>query len=137
MNPMHHDDTEQQVKHLAAEWAAAEQRGDTAALDRILTDDFVGIGPRGFTLTKQEWLQRHQAGALVYDALSLDDIQVRVYGGDTAIMVARETQAARYQGQPMPGEFRTTLVWVRQDGDWRLAGTQLSPIMPPPAPPSR
>lgn len=132
---MNQQDTEQQVRELAAEWAAAEQHGDTAALDRILADEFVGIGPRGFMLTKQEWLQRHQAGALVYDALSLDDVQVRAYGGDTAVMVARETQAARYQGQPMPGEFRTTLVWVRQDGSWRLAGTQLSPIMPPPSRP--
>lgn len=135
MNPMQPDDTEQQVKSLATEWASAEQRGDVAFLDRTLADDFVGIGPRGFTLTKTEWVQRHQAGALVYDALSLDDIRVRVYGGDTAIMVARETQSARYQGQPMPGEFRTTLVWVRQDGGWRLAGTQLSPIMPPPSAP--
>lgn len=131
---MNQQDTEQQVTNLAAEWAAAEQRGDTAALANILADDFVGIGPRGFMLTRQEWLQRHQTGALVYDSLSLDDIQVRVYGGGTAIMVAREAQSARYQGQPMPGEFRTTLVWVRQDGSWRLAGTQLSPIMPPPAP---
>ncbi len=132
---MNQQNTEQQVRALAQEWIAAELRGDSALLDRTLADDFVAVGPRGFTLTKQEWIQRLQSGALHYDALTLDEARVRVYGSDTAIMVARETQAATYQGQPMPGEFRTTLVWVRQEGHWRLAGLQLSPIMAPPSVP--
>lgn len=136
MNPNQHTNAEQQVKVLAQEWIAAEQRGDTASLDRTLTDDFVGIGPRGFMLTKQEWMQRLQSGALHYDALTLDEVRVRVYA-DAAILVGRETQAATYQGQSIPGQFRTTLIWVRQDEGWRLAGLQLSPILPPPAPQGR
>lgn len=134
MNPKQRDDTEQQVKNLATEWIAAELRGDAASLERTLADDFVGVGPRGFMLSKQEWIQRLQSGALHYNALTLDEMQVRVYG-DAAILVGRETQAATYQGQDIPGQFRLTQVWVRQDGTWRLAGLQLSPIMPPPSVP--
>lgn len=132
---MSQQEIEQHVKNIAAEWAAAEQRGDTAFLERTLADNFVGVGPRGFMLSKQEWIQRHQSGALHYDSLTLDEMQVRVYGGDTAIVVGRETQAVTYQGQAIPGQFRTTQVWVREDGSWRLAGLQLSPIMPPPPAP--
>ena len=132
---MSQQEIEQHVRNLADAWATAEQRGDTAFLERTLADNFVGVGPRGFTLTKQEWIQRHQSGALHYGSLTLDEMQVRVYGGDTAIVVGRETQAVTYQGQAIPGQFRTTQVWVREDGSWRLAGLQLSPIMPPPPAP--
>ena len=134
MNRISQDKTEQQLRELAAEWVGAELRGDTASLERTLADDFVGVGPRGFLLTKQEWVQRHQGGALKYTALTLDDVQARVYG-DAAILIGRETQAARYQGQDIPGQFRATLVWVQQEGSWRLAGVHLSPIMLPPSAP--
>jgi hypothetical protein len=52
------DRTEQDVKRLADEWAASERQGDTAFMERTLADDFIGIGPRGFMLAKNEWVQR-------------------------------------------------------------------------------
>jgi hypothetical protein len=61
---MNQEYAEQEVLRLADAWANAELRGDTTFLERILADDYIGIGPLGFMLTKQEWLARHQAGDL-------------------------------------------------------------------------
>jgi hypothetical protein len=45
-----------QLERLGEEWAAAELRGDTVALDRILAEDFVAVGPRGFVEEQGRWL---------------------------------------------------------------------------------
>ncbi len=121
------ENDEKELIGLADAWRSAELRGDTAFLGRTLAEDFVAIGPLGFMLTKDEWLQRHSSGDLKYSSLNLDELKVRL-NGEAAVMTGRETQEAAYRGQPVPGQFRTMLVWVRQQGQWRLAGLQLSTI---------
>ncbi len=127
---MNREHAEQEVVRLADVWATAELRGDTAFLGNILADDFVGIGPLGFMLTKQEWLARHQSGDLKYESFTLDEVKVRVYN-DAAILTGRQAQSATYRGNSIPGQFRITLVFVQQ-GQWRLANLQLSAIGQPP-----
>jgi hypothetical protein len=82
------------IETLGREWATAELRADVSALGSMLTDDFIGIGPLGFMLTKQEWLDRHQSGDLIYDAVDLDQVTVRVYDG-AAILTARNGSSSR------------------------------------------
>jgi ketosteroid isomerase-like protein len=124
---MTHQSTETQVMECGQEWAAAELRGDATALDRLLVDDFVGIGPRGFMLTKEQWLARFQSGDVRYDSFVWDDVRVRVYG-DAAVATGRQTQQGKYKDQDIAGQFRATLVFVKQRGHWVLAAIQLSPI---------
>src|SRR5258707_4851342 len=105
---MNREQTEQEVLHLADTWAAAELRGDTASLEDRLSDDFIGIGPLGFMLTKQGWIARHQSGDLNYQSFSLDEAQVRVYS-NAAILTDRQVQEAAYPGNCMPVQFRFKL----------------------------
>ena len=119
------------IETLGQEWATAELRADVSALRSMLTDDFIGIGPLGFMLTKQEWLDRHQSGDLIYDAVDLDQVTVRVYDG-AAILIGRQVQKAAHRGNRVDAELRTTLVFVQQLGQWRLAGLHFSPIGQPP-----
>ena len=123
---------EENLEKLAQALTNAERKGDVAFLAHTLADDFVGIGPRGFILTKDEWLARHKSGDLRYESFELDEVKIRVYG-DAAVLTGRETTKVKYRGQDQQGQFRTTEVFVKQDGRWRLAGLQLSPIAPPPS----
>jgi ketosteroid isomerase-like protein len=125
-------ETHNDIQTIALEWASAERRGEVVELASILSDDFVGVGPLGFLLTKPEWLGRHQSGDLTYEAVELDEMTVRVYDS-AAILIGRQLQRGAYRGNRVDGQFRTTLVFVQQEGRWRLAGLHLSPIGQPPA----
>jgi ketosteroid isomerase-like protein len=120
------------VMTLGEDWAAAELRGDTSFLGETLADDFVGVGPRGFMLTKDQWLSRHEAGSLRYEAFGLDEVQVRLFG-DAAITVCRQSARGVYEDEngrfELDDQFRATLVFVKQEGRWELANLQLSPIL--------
>ena len=121
-----------QLERLGEEWAAAELQSDGAALREILADDFIGVGPRGFTLTRDQWLSRHDAGSLRYESFGLDEVRMRLYG-DAAITVCRQSAEGVYEDEngrfELDEQFRLTLVFVKQDGRWQLAGLQLSPIL--------
>jgi ketosteroid isomerase-like protein len=110
-------------------WADAERDADAATTDRLLTDDFVGIGPVGFQLPKQAWLHR-QTGGLHYDALNLDEVTTREYG-DCAITTARWNARGTAQGHPIPETTRATLVTVKVGDEWRLATIHFSFIADP------
>jgi ketosteroid isomerase-like protein len=119
--------TDEQVSDLGRRWADAERRGDVAALEAMTTADFTLVGPRGFVLNKQQWLDRYRTGALVTRSLTWDEVEVRDYGS-AAVAVGRHTQEAAYQGHPSDGSFRATHIYILQGGQWLLAGLQLSPI---------
>jgi uncharacterized protein (TIGR02246 family) len=116
---------------LVEDWVTAELRGDTAFLKSTLADDFVGVGPRGFTLTKEQWIARHEAGNLKYESFGLDEVDVRPYG-DAAVAVCRQTAEGVYEDEngryDIHEQFRATLVFVKQQGRWLLASLHLSPI---------
>lgn len=122
----------EELTELVKDWASAELRGDTAILEHTLANDFVGVGPRGFKLTREQWLSRHESGNIKYESFGLDEVEVRSYG-DAAIAVCRESAEGVYEGEggrhEIQEQFRATLVFVKQRERWLLAGLQLSPIL--------
>ncbi len=124
--------TNAEIVRLADEWIAAELRGDTEFLERALADDFAAVGPLGFVLDKEQWIGRHRPGSMTYRSLDLTEVSARVYG-DAAVLIGRQSQDAAFQGNDVKAELRTTAVFVRQGGAWKLVGVQMSPIGQPPA----
>lgn len=113
---------------LGQEWASAELSGNSGFLERALTNDFIGVGPRGFLLTKAQWLDRYQSGDLRYESFTWDDVQVHGYE-QAAVVTGRQTIKGSYKGHETGGQFRGTQVFVRQGDQWLLAALHLSPIV--------
>jgi len=120
---------------LVNRWAAAEQGMDAERLDGLLADDFVGVGPLGFVLNREQWLARFGNG-LVNRAFAVEQPAARDYGA-AAVVVGVLAQETSFQGGDNSGRFRVTLVAVRPAGEWRLANVHIGPLQVPTGPPPR
>jgi ketosteroid isomerase-like protein len=129
--------TTAQIREVGARWVDAELAADVDALDALATDDFRVVGPFGFVLDKEQWLDRYRSGDFSTAALAWRDVDVREYG-DSAVAIGTQSQEAAYKGSPSNGEFRISHVFVRDGGAWRIASMQLSPtsFAPPPGAPA-
>jgi ketosteroid isomerase-like protein len=111
---------------IGKRWANAELQADVAALDDLLTDDFIAVGPLGFLLTKAQFLDRHRSGDLNYQTFEWTVETERRYG-DTAIVIGTQVSTSTYQGNPVPfSNLRVTQIVVRQGNQLRLAGLHTS-----------
>lgn len=119
--------TDDELKAFGQTWAEAERNGDLATLDALLSDDFCGVGPLGFILTKDGWLGRYKSGDLVHKTFEWAATNIRTFG-DTAILIGVQTQETTYQGRQIDGgRLRLTHVLIRQgDGSWRIVSIHIS-----------
>ena len=113
--------TEQAILQLTRDWLAAEERKDTATLQRIIADDFQGYAPGGHTVFKEDVipLEGTQSGGL---AITASEMKARVFG-DTAVVTARGVQKA---GEKR--ELRFTVVFTKRDGRWQMVAGHLSAV---------
>jgi ketosteroid isomerase-like protein len=121
------EQSQAEVLDLGRRWADAESRGDADALEGLLADDFLLVGPLGFMLDKQQYLGSRRSGDLKHQSFGWDEMRVRLYG-DTAVAVGSQTQRSTYQGRDASGRFRVTQIAARLDERWKLVGLHLSPI---------
>jgi ketosteroid isomerase-like protein len=114
------------VLELVQRWAAAEQQNDADLLDRLLAEDFVGVGPLGFVLNRDQWLARFRNG-LVNRRVVVEEPQVHDHG-TAAVVVGVEAQETQWQGRDNSGRFRLTLTAVRASAGWRIASLHIGPL---------
>jgi ketosteroid isomerase-like protein len=118
------------ILDLVDRWAAAEQENDPGRLDGLLADDFVGVGPLGFVLTRQQWLERFGNG-LENRTFKVEDPQVHDHGG-AAVVVGVDNQETSFRGGDNSGRFRLTLTAVRPADRWLVASVHIGPLQGPP-----
>ena len=117
------------IRTLDTERIQAQIDADAAALARLYADDFIGVGPSGTVRTKPQVIADFTSGALKFQSITTDDVQVRVYG-NAAVETGKSTMHGQDKGRPVPQETRFTRVWVKQQGHWRLVANHYSTQMP-------
>jgi ketosteroid isomerase-like protein len=121
------------VLDLVQRWAAAEQQNDAGLLEGLLAEDFAGVGPLGFVLTREQRLTRFGNG-LVNRSFTIEDPQVSSYG-TAAVVIGVPSQETSWQGRGNSGRFRVTSVTVRSPDRWLLANVHVGPLQIPARPP--
>jgi ketosteroid isomerase-like protein len=113
--------TKETVEALEEQWRQAQLDGDAAAMDRLLSDDFVGITAFGQVTTKEQQLARVRDRTMVLTQLELSDIKVKLIGPIVAVVTSRAELKGTADGLPISGTFRYTRVYQRlTSGAWKI-----------------
>ena len=116
---------EQEVLRLEKEFSQAIVKNDAGAVGRFLADDWIIIDPDGGIIERARFLGVIESGALTHEMMESDDARVRIYG-NAAIVTALTTTKGKFSGQVFTTQERATDVFVKQNGQWLCALSQLT-----------
>jgi ketosteroid isomerase-like protein len=128
--PLHEKkhDAKRQVEALEEQWRTAQLAGDIGVMDKLLSDDYIGISMTGQVNTKAQQLDRARSHKLVLSRLDLGEMQVKLVGG-IAIVTSLADVEGTNDGQPVKGTFRYTRVYQRQpSGEWKITSFEATRV---------
>lgn len=124
--------TERLLVATSRAYAQAYLKGDTAALRRILADDWTLITPGcGDRIDKRRHLEDVERGVLKVEQIEDSAVHVRIYGEAALVSGLRRSQAT-YNGRDISDETRFTQVYSASSGTWQCVSTQVTAIRPDP-----
>lgn len=115
------------IRLLEEERNQAILHGDSAALDRMTSDDYTFVTLRGEMLTKAAIVQNFRSGAAKYQSREISDLNIRVYG-NSAVVTGRAIQKGAENGKDYSGDYWFTRVYVNQGGRWTTVALQTTLI---------
>jgi ketosteroid isomerase-like protein len=114
-------------ERLARAWVKRNRR----TIEELLEEEWTVTDPSGRILTKQQVLDETFASTeRQIDSMQIDDVTVRVYGGDVAVATGRTTASGSYQGQSASVVLRFTDVFVRRGNQWHVVASQGTMVTP-------
>jgi ketosteroid isomerase-like protein len=135
-HPKRKEEYKQQVEKLEEAWRTAQLNDDVAAMDKLLSEDYVGITMAGQVVTKMQQLDRMRNRQTVLTKIVLDDVKVKLIG-TTAIVTSLADIDGTADGTPIThGTYRYTRVYSRSpSGVWKITNFEATRVGPPPPPP--
>jgi len=120
MNP---SAVEEEILHQAITRASALVHRDAAALETLLSIDFVYTNSSGTVFSRQGYIEAYVLDrSVVWRAQHLKPEHIKIVG-DTAILVGRVHDEARFGELEVDADFATTQVYRRSNRRWQyLAG---------------
>lgn len=103
-------------------WLHAEQQRDIPSLQQIIGDDFVGNGPGGAMIDKDEVLSIPE-NAHPFDKAKIVGASAKVFGPSAVEFGRIETTDSAD-----PPAMRFAMFYVKRAGEWRMVAAQLVPI---------
>lgn len=108
--------------HLKQERIDAYRTGDRAYFERILAEDFIGLGPNGQTQNRKDYLNAEfndgQRASLSTET-EVTDFRT-IESGGTLILFYAEVVSSKVGDNRFTERLRRLDVYVKQPGGWRL-----------------
>jgi len=124
-------DAKRQVEALEEQWRAALVAADVGTIDRLLSDDFIGISMTGQVNTKEQQLDRIRNRTLVLTRMDVSDRKVKLVGTVAIVTSLAEVEGTN-ENQSMKGTYRYTRVYQRlPSGTWKTTNFEATRVRDP------
>ena len=102
---------------LSHDLVRAVQEHDPKRLETMLASEFTLLGAAG-ELDRAGLLEA-ATGSYEIEDFAYEEIDPEVYG-NTALVVSRYRQTARFDGRDVSARLHMTDVWIRRGGRWQI-----------------
>jgi Domain of unknown function (DUF4440) len=113
------------IRKAESDWGESEVTRDAGVLERILSDDFVGVDVDGTHYSKADALQEYRTRPSNYVSNHIDDVEIRFYG--QAAVAQGDESWEKKDGTAVKHVW--TDIWVQRDGKWRIVAAE--DLVPP------
>jgi ketosteroid isomerase-like protein len=120
-----------EIDQLEEDWREATLKGNIAAMNTLLADDYMAITAAGTLLSKDQTLDNLRNGTTHFASLELSDRKVRFYGTTAVVTSIAKVDGVTPEGD-ITGSYRYTRVYVRDpQGKWKIVSFEASRIREP------
>ncbi len=116
---------------LEEQWRQAQVSGDVATMDKLLSEDYVGISMTGQVNTKTQQLDRLRTRTLQLTKINLSDMKVKLLGlnANVAIVTSLAEVEGTADGANVQGLYRYTRVYQRMpNGAWKITNFEATRV---------
>jgi len=127
-----------QIEALEEQWRKAVLAGDAVSLDKLLSDDYLGIQANGEVVTKTQQLDHIRNHQFVIDKLETSDLKIKLIN-NVAIVTSLAQVTGVVDGDHLQGAYRYTRIYQHlASGAWKVTSFEVTPatgmhVPPPPA----
>ena len=124
------NDVQQALIALDKEWG--QSGGDTAKLDKIVSDHVLAVGPKGEAQDKQQLVSANTtASAGVQNSTyTPDEYKFEMLSPDVVVMTHRGTTKGTQDGKEVTESHRSLHVFQKEGGKWQVVANAQLPIAP-------
>lgn len=112
---------------LDKQWSDSIVKGDTATLEKLLSDDLVYAHSTGIVDTKASYIAKIKERRQVYKSFEQHKPTVNIYK-DSAVTFSYVRVTGTNQAGPFDDKIMLIHFWVKQNNTWRLAAHQTTKI---------
>lgn len=118
-----------QVQALEQQWRQALLTDDTETMDRLLSDDYLGIMSNGQVVTKPQQLDRMKTHDFTLTRLDISDMKIKLLSRHAAIVTSLAQVEGSSGEHPLHGSFRYTRVYQRlANGTWKITSFEATHV---------
>jgi ketosteroid isomerase-like protein len=110
---------------LEAKWNEVYKRGDIAAMNSLLADEFIITVEDGNTYSKAGYIAHLGGGTTAVEISEMSDLKVHTHG-NTVVVTGTYHEKGTAKGKPYEYHDRLTDVWMNTVGRWQLIASHYS-----------